>query len=287
MNQAIPEGSCDMNTPIESNAENTHPPVDEKRRRLAKGGLAAPIVLGTLLSRPVLGAAPYNCTISGQMSGNVSSHNGEITSCRSLGVSPGYWMNHESWPFPYVYGAPAAGQCPVDASSTGTATPGTRFNQAAALGSTFLDVFRCVAITETKTQTTYTNGTCSEKYRYGPKKGQCKTYNQVPSTTTSTVQTGCEVVSPSDPRFSTGVPATLLQVLQTGGGLNDTAIAALGRAAVASLLNAANTAPDYPLTCKQVIDIFNAVCNGGVYPINDSVSWNADQVKKYFESLYG
>lgn len=270
-----------MNTPIEPKAEIAHPPVDEKRRRLAKGGLAAPIVLGTLLSRPVLGAAPYNCTISGQMSGNVSSH-GKPVSCTSLGVSPGYWKNHEAWPRPYIYGAPAAGQCPVDSSSTGAATVGTRFNQAEALGSTFLDVFRCVAITETKTKTTTTNGQCLKW-----KKGVCTTYQQITSTTTSTVQTGSEVVSPSDSRFSTGVPATLLQVLQTGGGLNDTAIAALGRAAVASLLNAANFAPNFPLTCKQVIDMFNATCDGGVYPINDTVSWNADQVKKYFEGLYG
>jgi len=94
------------------------------------------------------------------------------------------------------------------------------------------------------------------------------------------------VVGSSDSRFATGVSATLLQVLQTGGGLNDKDIAALGRAAVASLLNAANFAPDYPLTGKQVIDMFNAVCNGGVYQINDSTFWNADQVKTYFESLY-
>lgn len=270
-----------MNTPIESNTENTRPPVDKKRRRLTQGGLAAPIVLGTLLSRPVLGAAPYNCTISGQMSGNVSSH-GDPLPCGRLGFSPGYWKNHEAWPAPYVYGAPAAGQCPVDASSSGATTPGTRFNQAAALGSTFLDVFHCVAITESRTTTTTTNGQCLKW-----KNGVCTTYEQVTGATTSTAQTGSEVVSPSDSRFSSGVPATLLQVLQTGGGLNDTEIAALGRAAVASLLNAATFAPDYPLTCKQVIDMFNAVCNGGVYPINDSVSWTADQVKTYYESLYG
>lgn len=270
-----------MNTPIESNTENTLPQVDEKRRRLAKGGLAAPIVLGTLLSRPVLGAAPYNCTISGQLSGNVSSH-GTPINCKTLGLSPGFWKNRSSWPSPYIYGAPVEGQCPVDASSTAAATVGTRFNQASALGSTFLDMFHCVAITETKTQTTTTNGQCLKW-----KKGVCTTYEQITSTTTTKVQTGSEVVDPSDPRFSSGVPATLLQVLQTGGGLNDTAIAALGRAAVASLLNAANTAPDYPITCKQVIDMFNAVCKGGVYPVNDSVSWNAVQVKTYFESLYG
>jgi len=275
-----------MNELTESNAQDARPQVNEQRRRLTKGGLAAPIVLGTLLSRPVLGAAPYNCTISGQMSGNTSSH-GDPVDCSTLGLSPGYWKNHESWPDPYVYGAPPAGQCPVDASSTGTATPGTRFNQAAALGSIFQDVFRCVAITEEKTVETVTDE-CDppdNKYTGGPKAGQCKQFKTIETTTTE--QTGCEVVGPSGTGFSTGVPATLLQVLQTGGGLNDTDIAALGRAAVASLLNAAQFAPDYPLTGKQVIDMFNAVCNGGDYPINDSVSWNANQVKTYFESLYG
>lgn len=274
-----------MNTPIEPNDQDTRPPIDEQRRRLSKVGLAAPVVLGTLLSRPVLGAAPYNCTISGQLSGNVSSH-GPDQPCDTPGLSPGYYKNHESWPEPYVYGGPAAGQCPVDATSTEAATPGMRFNQASALGSTFQDVFRCVAITETKTETTYTNGICTKYYRHGSNAGQCKTYEQIPNTTTTTEQTGCEVVGPADTRFSSGVPATLLQVLQTGGGLNDTSTAALGRAAVASLLNAAKFAPDYALTGKQVIDMFNAVCQGGVYWVNDSVSWNADQVKTYFESLY-
>jgi len=56
---------------------------------------------------------------------------------------------------------------------------------------------------------------------------------------------------------------------------------------VASLLNAAHFGTDYPLTCKQVIDMFNAVCQGGAYPINDSVLWYAGDVKNYFESLYG
>ena len=265
----------------ESNVQGTRPRVDEQRRRLTKGGLAAPVVLGTLLSRPVLGAAPYHCTCSGQMSGNVSSH-GNDQPC-PIGRSPGYYKNHESWPLPYVYGGPAAGQCPVDASSTGTATPGTRFNQASALDSTFLDVFHCVAITETNTVTTYTNGPC---LRWNTPHNHCFEYEQIPNTTTTTEQTGTKVVGPSDPDFDSGVPATLLQVLQTGGGLNDTSIAALGRSAVASLLNAAQFAPDYALTGKQVIDMFNAVCQGGLYQVNASVYWNADQVKTYFETLY-
>ena len=82
-------------------------------------------------------------------------------------------------------------------------------------------------------------------------------------------------------------PATLLQVLNTGGGLNDTDIFALGRAAVASRLNALQFAGTYPLTPQKVTDMFNAVCNGGTYQVNATTSWNASQVKAYFESLYG
>jgi len=81
-----------MNTPIDPQTQENRPQINEQRRRLAKGGLAAPIVVGTLLSRPVLGAAPHNCTISGQISGNVSTH--EQGTCSLLGRSPGYWKNH-------------------------------------------------------------------------------------------------------------------------------------------------------------------------------------------------
>ena len=76
-----------MNTPIEPNTPDTRPQVNEQRRRLTKGGLAAPVVMGTLLSRPVLGAAPHHCTISGQVSGNMSTHDQSIL-CSNLGRSP-------------------------------------------------------------------------------------------------------------------------------------------------------------------------------------------------------
>lgn len=81
-----------MNKTQDPIANDNQPKVNEQRRRLAKGGLAAPIVIGTLLSRPVLGAAPHNCTISGQMSGNVSTHVQGV--CSLLGRSPGYWKNN-------------------------------------------------------------------------------------------------------------------------------------------------------------------------------------------------
>lgn len=85
--------------------------VDENRRRLTKGGLAAPVVLATLASKNALAAAPYNCTVSGKLSGNTSSH-GTPVACSSLGVSPGCWKSPHvkgtapsysdtRWPSPY------------------------------------------------------------------------------------------------------------------------------------------------------------------------------------------
>lgn len=77
------------------------------------------------------------------------------------------------------------------------------------------------------------------------------------------------------------------QVINTPGGLNDTIVAALGRATVASLLNSYAFAPNYPLTAVQIIRMFNAVYMGGTYQVNSTTFWNRDQVKSYFESLYG
>lgn len=87
-----------MNTPKDPSTREDRPLVNEQRRRLTKGGLAAPVVIGTLLSRPVLGAAPHNCTISGQLSGNVSTHLQGV--CSSLGLSPATYagMSPNSWP---------------------------------------------------------------------------------------------------------------------------------------------------------------------------------------------
>jgi hypothetical protein len=71
--QQILEGNREMNTPIDPQVQETPPQINEQRRRLAKVGLAAPVVMGTLLSRPVLGAGPFhNCTISGQLLKNTS-----------------------------------------------------------------------------------------------------------------------------------------------------------------------------------------------------------------------
>ncbi len=89
----------------ETKTNKETPQVDVSRRRLTKAGLVAPAVLGTLASRQVLGAAPYNCTISGMQSGNVSSH-GEPVSCATLGSSPATYL--AAWPLDsdfYVHNA--------------------------------------------------------------------------------------------------------------------------------------------------------------------------------------
>lgn len=86
-----------MNTTKDTNVSDSPQLVNEQRRRLAKGGLAAPVVIGALLSRPVLGAAPHKCTISGQLSGNVSTH-ATTVQCSSLGQTVGYWRDLKQWP---------------------------------------------------------------------------------------------------------------------------------------------------------------------------------------------
>lgn len=87
-----------MNTP---ETPETQPPADASRRRLAKAGLAAPIVLASLASKRALASVPYNCTVSGQLSGNTSSH-GAAVPCNSLGRSPAYWIsNTGAWPSAY------------------------------------------------------------------------------------------------------------------------------------------------------------------------------------------
>ena len=73
--------------------------VDSSRRRFARIGLSGSVVLGSLVSKPVLGAVPYHCTVSGQVSGNLS-RPGLAAAC-VLGQSPTAWHNAPSWA-PYL-----------------------------------------------------------------------------------------------------------------------------------------------------------------------------------------
>jgi len=77
-----------------------------------------------------------------------------------------------------------------------------------------------------------------------------------------------------------GTVGTLIGIIMGGG------IMPLARATIASYLNARRFAPDYALTPKKVIDMFNAVYVGGTYRVNDTTYWGANEVQAYFETLY-
>lgn len=218
------------------------------RRKFARAGVAAPVVLGSLVSKPVLATGtgdrpPYHCTISGKMSGNFSAHP-DTVNCKTLGRSPGYWKTHAGWP-----GGLTPGSLPKNDCSFYSSQPaGTYFDGLSVGGASFTNAFR-----------------------------------------RKSVSSVCEVIDRRQSAWSTTLgKATLLQVLSTGGGVNDTELKALGRATVASLLNSIAFAPTYPLTPAKVINMFNAVApSGGKVQINATTWWDAAQVKAYFESLYG
>jgi hypothetical protein len=174
--------------------------VNDARRRFTKTGLGAGAVIATLASQPVLGAVPYNCTISGHASGNVSTH-GPAADC-SIGLSHGYWKNHTSnWPSPFA---------------------STQLFKDAGTSNSLLDA----------------------------------------------------------PGVTTG--KTMLQVLKLGGG----GMTALAREVVGALLNSQNFAPNFPVSVAQIKAIWNEVVNTGAYQVNTNVTWTAEDVKNYLESLH-
>lgn len=109
--------------------------VSASRRQFAKAGVGAPVVLGSLLSKPALGAG-YHCTISGQLSGNISSH--PTDNCSALGGSPTYWMTN-NWPNGTGY--PIKGDNPASAFNyckwNGSLVKGTSFSGWRGLGAYF------------------------------------------------------------------------------------------------------------------------------------------------------
>ena len=69
--------------------EENNQAADVSRRKFAKLGLLGAPIIMTLTSRPVLGA--YQCTVSGQMSGNLSNFDPNVSQCFSL--SQGVWSS--------------------------------------------------------------------------------------------------------------------------------------------------------------------------------------------------
>lgn len=221
---------------------------DPLRRKLAKGGLALPVVLATLASKPVLGAPPYNCTISGQLSGNTSSH-GDGENCADLGWTPDQYaaIAPSDWP-----------STPGYSDWTTQAFPySVNFPDApASLAAKFRDAFE----------------------KESPS-------NVVSVATVRDVLFGCATL-PQPLGVCPG--GWTLRVKAGGGLLADEALALdLGREAVAACLNAIKFAPNFPLTLDSVVAMFNAVIVvGGAYAITPEVSWNASQVRDYFKSLH-
>jgi hypothetical protein len=137
--QQILQGNRDMNTPIDTQAQENRPQINEQRRRLAKVGLAAPVVMGTLLSRPVLGAPYHNCTISGQLSGNTSTHE-QAETC-AIGVGPITWRDRTTW------------------TNTSPLTPDTLLKAAMVNGKTFELAYKKKSRTNASVTTMYLVGT--------------------------------------------------------------------------------------------------------------------------------
>lgn len=221
-------------------------PNNVARRRFAKVGAAVPAVLGSLMSKPVLAVTAremYGCTVSGKLSGNLSSHPDGFD-CRTLGRSPSYWKDNTGWPSGTLAGTL------VNGCSTSPNTTGTKFNG-------------------------FTSGTATlaDAFLFKKSSSVCTVYDR----NEGAAYTACAATD----------KATFLQILCTGGGLNESTLKALGRATVASLLNSIAFAGNYPLTPVQVITMFNAVYAGGTFQANATTSWSAAQVKTFFESHYG
>ena len=91
------------------------------RRRFTRAGLSGSVVLGSLVSKPVLGAGPQ-CTVSGQASGNLS--RADPGNDCAVGFSPEFWLAQEEWPYPFVKGTLPDDKC----AYTGKKLEGTVFN---------------------------------------------------------------------------------------------------------------------------------------------------------------
>jgi hypothetical protein len=267
--------------------------IDAGRRRLTQAGLAAPAVVGLLASRQVLGAEAWNCTPSGQVSGNVSRAGAVV--CSSLGVTPASWASAATWPSGYVKGVHnAPNQDPKNWGSGPALNPLTSklFTSVFATSS---DVFRYIPANIGSVP-----HSCPAGYTYNNGHAACKINNgstEVPAFTYTPIG-GSTIITSADPRWAgqdligsdgitykiIGVSPTLQEVLAFS---SSDALFVFAQAAIATLLNAAQNAPSFPVSTTTVIAMFNATYNGtGTYQVNDSVSWNRTQVLAYFRTLY-
>jgi len=85
--------------------------IDLSRRRLTKLGIIASPILATLPGKPAMALyKKNNCTVSGNMSGNMSENVNNVDPCASAefggGLMPSDWASVPTlnWPDPYKYG---------------------------------------------------------------------------------------------------------------------------------------------------------------------------------------
>lgn len=234
------------------------------RRKLTKTGLVAPVLLASLVSKPVLGAAPHNCTISGQISGNVSTH--AQGDCTQLGKAPSH------------YASLATGQWPSNPLVNDWLTPLGRpraFNQTpySSMPINFADAF--------EKQKVSGSGNPSNPPFVAP----------FPSASVRDVLAGYVTVITGSAGALTQDSDWLLKV--KSGYLADHALALeLGREAIAAYMNAINITdglsfPKYPVPPQDVVTMFNAVIAGGTYQaIAGADPWDAQDLLNYFKSLH-
>jgi hypothetical protein len=107
--------------------DRDHGGVKVSRRRFARAGLSGSVVLGSLASKPVLGAVPYHCTVSGQVSGNLS--RAALAGECVLGQCTQFWIDGD-WPSGFVKGTQPSENCAFvgNVSPSVPRARGTSFN---------------------------------------------------------------------------------------------------------------------------------------------------------------
>jgi hypothetical protein len=216
------------------------------RRQLIKSAVAAPVVLSSLASKPVLGAEmPYQCTVSGQVSGNLSRSADE--SVCAIGDSRSTWLGLTSWAAGNMTkGGPPNEKCNFTGPST---SRGTNFNGFSRSGTDVLiDAF-------------FNNPIAS---------GSDKSCSVM-----TTVAPGSPDPTPD--------PVNMYQVLSSS---NADPKFELGRTVVVSLLNAYKFGSGYPVNAWNIIKMFNSTFNGGTYNVVGTVQWDREQVIHYLQLLY-
>jgi len=211
------------------------------RRRFAKG--LAPAVLGTLASKPVLGAQ-YICTVSGHTSGNMSARPDDGVSC-AVGKSPSYWLANLAWPAAFTRGTLLVKSTSPDRCEYLLPGKGTSFNGYTTTGGRKL----------------------SDQFWTRNPENNC-------------------LVRDTPNNSNSRPAASMLDVLNSNVPDPNNNFR-LGKATIASLLNAAALNSTYPISADRIVEMFNAVRAGGSYRVAGA---NLDLTKLgvilYFEKLY-